>query len=52
MKKDALKRASTHYPALKRGNHWFILQEHAIIGQILYCLGIMLKDPVVEGTRA
>lgn len=31
-----------HYLALERGNHWFIRQEHLVIGQILRWLGDLL----------
>nr|MDO8086266.1 alpha/beta fold hydrolase [Candidatus Sigynarchaeum springense] len=33
-----------HYLALKHGNHWFIRQEHVLIGQILQWLSIALCD--------
>ncbi|MHA1684639.1 MAG: alpha/beta hydrolase family protein [Promethearchaeota archaeon] len=32
-----------HFLALKRGNHWFIRQEHLIIGQLIHWLGEKLR---------
>ncbi|NMC04139.1 MAG: alpha/beta fold hydrolase [Candidatus Lokiarchaeota archaeon] len=33
---------ASHYLALEKGNHWFIRQEHVVIGQVLHWLGTTL----------
>ncbi|MBN2152992.1 MAG: alpha/beta fold hydrolase [Candidatus Lokiarchaeota archaeon] len=35
-----------HYLALRRGNHWFIRQEHIVIGQMLRWLAASMPGPV------